>query len=449
MSTTATDLQQPHYVPHGVLAEAWACHDPMALVDGPAGTGKSRMWLERIDALARKYPGSRHFICRKTRKSITTTAQVTFENFVLPARSGIKLHKADQVYPYPNGSIIGLLGLDDTEKTKSLEADTIYINEATECAQEDVEMLIRSLRWPAMPWKQIAMDCNPDAPTHWLFKAFSEKPARVTRFVSRHKDNPYLWHQELQRWTEKALGDLFDGKKYIENLGLNTGVRLRRLLYGEWCAAEGVVYDTWDDATHVINWFRPPNEWPRYWSVDFGYTDPFCLGMWTVDPDGRLILYKHIYFTQRLVEDHAETVKQIRLELQDPAPREIICDWDAEGRATLERHLGMQTTQATKHIAEGIQAVQSRLKVQPDGLPRLLVMRDSLVEYDDNLKVTGRPTDGPGERPGYVWDQRNNRRKGELPIDKDNHFMDMERYLVAHFDLDPASMPAEHGASIW
>jgi PBSX family phage terminase large subunit len=305
-----TDLQQPHYVPHGVLAEAWACHDPLALVDGPAGTGKSRMWLERIDALARKYPGSRHFICRKTRKSITTTAQVTFENFVLPARSGIKLHKADQVYPYPNGSIIGLLGLDDTEKTKSLEADTIYINEATECAQEDVEMLIRSLRWPAMPWKQIAMDCNPDAPTHWLFKAFSEKPARITRFVSRHKDNPYLWHQELQRWTEKALGDLFDGKKYIENLGLNTGVRLRRLLYGEWCAAEGVVYDTWDDATHVINWFRPPNEWPRYWSVDFGYTDPFCLGMWTVDPDGRLILYKHIYFTQRLVEDHAETIKK-------------------------------------------------------------------------------------------------------------------------------------------
>jgi hypothetical protein len=52
-------------------------------------------------------------------------------------------------------------------------------------------------------------------------------------------------------------------------------------------------------------------------------------------------------------------------------------------------------------------------------------------------EVTGRPTDGPGERPGYVWDTRNNRRKGEVPIDKDNHFMDMERYMVAHFDLDP------------
>jgi hypothetical protein len=56
---------------------------------------------------------------------------------------------------------------------------------------------------------------------------------------------------------------------------------------------------------------------------------------------------------------------------------------------------------------------------------------------------------GPSERASYVWDTRNNRRKGEEPIDANNHFMDMERYIVAHFDLDPASLPAEHGEAIW
>jgi PBSX family phage terminase large subunit len=447
MATPVTELQQPHFVPYGVLAEAWACHDPMVLVDGPAGTGKSRMWLERVDALARKYPGSRHFICRKTRKSITTTAQVTFENFVLPSRSGIRLHKADQLYTYPNGSVIGLLGLDDTEKTKSLEADTIYINEATECTEHEIEMLLRALRWPVMPWKQLAMDCNPDAPTHWLFKAFTE--GRLRRFISRHQDNPALFDQTARVWTKF-------GEAYMRTLNLLTGVRKRRLLNGEWCSAEGVVYDNFDDAVHMVNWFRPPDEWARYWSIDFGFTDPFCAGMWAVDPDGRLYLYKHIYFTERLVEDHAETLRVMREELKDPQPREVICDWDAEGRATLERKLGMQTTPAHKRAAgvnsgilEGIEAVKSRQKIAGDGKPRIFIMRDSLIEFDEKLKTKAMPTDGPSERPGYVWDLRNNRRKGELPIDANNHFMDMERYMVAHIDLDPAAMPAEHGNAIW
>lgn len=432
--------QEPHYVPFGVLADAWACHDPLALVDGPAGTGKSRMWLERIDALARKYAGSRHYICRKTRKSITTTAQVTFENFVLRRGEGIKLHKADQLYKYPNDSVVGLLGLDDTEKTKSLEADTIYINEATECTENDMEMLMRSLRWPVMPWKQIAMDCNPDAPTHWLRLACDQ--GRIKEFPSRHEDNPTLWDRIKGAWTEA-------GRKYIAILDALTGVRHKRLRLGQWCMAEGMVYDTWDDAKHLIDWFRPPDDWPRYWSVDFGYTDPFCTGMWAKDPDGRLVLYKHIYFTQRLVEDHAKTMLEVRKDLNDPWPRDVICDWDAEGRATLERHLGMQTTPATKHIAEGIQAVQSRLKIAGDGKPRLMIMRDSLVERDPKLLEKKSISDGPAERAAYVWDLRNNRRKGETPIDKDNHFMDMERYMVANQDLDPASMPAEHGQSIW
>lgn len=440
-------IEQPHYVPYGVLADAWACHDPMVLVDGPAGTGKSRMWLERVDALARKYPGSRHYICRKTRKSITTTAQVTFENFVLRRGEGIRLHKSDQLYKYPNDSIIGLLGLDDTEKTKSLEADTVYVNEATECTQHEIEMLLRSLRWPVMPWKQLAMDCNPDAPTHWLHQGFTE--GRITRFISRHQDNPALFDQVARVWTKF-------GEAYMATLRLLTGVRKRRLLDGEWCSAEGVVYDNFDSAVHMVDWFKPPKEWPRYWSIDFGFTDPFCAGMWAVDPDGRLYLYAHIYFTERLVEDHAETLREARAELEDPLPREVICDWDAEGRATLERKLGMQTTPAHKRgkgvdsgILEGIEAVKSRQKIAGDGKPRIFIMRDSLIEFDEKLKAKALPTDGPSERASYVWDLRNNRRKGEIPIDKDNHFMDMERYMVAHLDLDPAGQPAEHGSSIW
>jgi predicted transcriptional regulator len=40
--------------------------------------------------------------------------------------------------------------------------------------------------------------------------------------------------------------------------------------------------------------------------VDFGYTNPFVMQWWAEDPDGRLYLYREIYRTRRLVEDHAK-----------------------------------------------------------------------------------------------------------------------------------------------
>lgn len=38
------------------------------------------------------------------------------------------------------------------------------------------------------------------------------------------------------------------------------------------------------------------------------------------------------------------------------------------------------------------------------------------------------------EIESYVWDTTGNRRKGEHPIDKDDHGMDCIRYLVSHVD---------------
>ncbi|NED79967.1 terminase, partial [Streptomyces sp. SID11233] len=117
------------------------------------------------------------------------------------------------------------------------------------------------------------------------------------------------------------------------------------------------------------------------------------------------IMYREIYRTQRLVEDHARDIlrlvracaqccgskreahdcqacKACRLEWTEPRPQAVICDHDAEDRATLERHLGLATTPAKKGKSTGIQAAQGRLKVAGDGRPRLMLMRSALVERD-------------------------------------------------------------------
>ncbi len=260
----------------------------------------------------------------------------------------------------------------------------------------------------------------------------------TTRLLSRHEHNPRYFDTATQNWTE-------EGYNYIEGvLGGLTGVRLARLRYGIWAAAEGTVYeDAWDRNRNVIDRFPIPLDWPRYLSLDFGYTNPFVCGWWARDPDGRLICYREIYMTKRLVEDHAKQIKHLSRWGQDggdPLPREIIADHDAEGRKTFERHTGLITMPAHKAVLEGIQAVAGEMKPAGDGKPRLMWFRDALVERDPELAAKKKPTCTIEEPDTYVWKQGLASHSKEEPVKEDDHGMDQTRYVVARFCLRPTDI---------
>src|SRR5262245_18397513 len=101
------------------------------LLAGPAGTGKSRAALEKLNLVAMQRP-IRGAIVRKVRKSLTESALVTYEKRVLSEPSSGPFMTEDQEYRYPNGSILALCGLDHPEKTKSTDCDMIFIQDATE-----------------------------------------------------------------------------------------------------------------------------------------------------------------------------------------------------------------------------------------------------------------------------------------------------------------------------
>src|SRR5690606_13451587 len=107
-----------------------------------------------------------------------------------------------------------------------------------------------------------------------------------------------------------------------------------------------------------------------------------------------------------------------------PKPRAIICDHDAGDRALLARELGMSTTAANKTVTTGIQAVQARLRPTGDGLPRLVLLRDAVVERDDELVEAKRPTSTQEEVTGYVWDTGPGKPPKETPVKEDDHGMD-------------------------
>lgn len=411
-TTFSRPVREKVYGPRGAARAAFLSKAKEVLTCGPAGTGKSRGCLEKLHLCALKYPGMRGLMVRKTRRSLTQTALVTFEKAVTDPADGVAFRTTEQEYRYPNGSIVAVAGLDKPSKVMSSEWDLIYAQEATELTEDDWESLTSRLRNGVMPYQQLLGDCNPDTPYHWLKRRCDA--GKTLLLDSRHEDNPAVTPE------------------YLATLDALSGVRYLRLRLGRWAAAEGIVYEGWDRAAHLIDPFPIPAEWPRYWAVDFGYTNPFVWQAWAEDPDGRLYRYRELYRTQRLVEDHARQIRS--LTRGEPLPQAIVCDHDAEDRATFERHVGLPTTPATKSVSPGIQAVAARLRTAGDEKPRLYLMRDALVERDPALDGAKKPACTEEEIEGYVWDTTANRRKGEQPLKKDDHGVDALRYLVAHVD---------------
>ena len=424
------------YVPRGAAKQLRYERRREVLLAGPAGTGKSRACLEKLFLAALKYPRMRGLIVRKTQSSLARSAMVTWKQKVLPEAIEAKQVRyyggsgsEPQQFQFTNGSVILLAGMDQHTKIMSTEFDMIYVCEAVELLETDWLALITRLRNGVMPYQQIIADCNPDAPTHWL-KQRSDNGITLM-LNSNHTDNPVYYTED---------GQLTDqGKPYIEGLQSMTGLMFERLYKGVWAGAEGLVYD----GIETIEPFTIPDEWERYWSIDFGSTKPFVCQFWAKNGDGVLFLYREIYMTSRISSEHATQIQGIVAPngvWLEPRPRAIITDHDANARGEMQKVLGLETKPAYKSVMEGIQAVQKRLKPDINGKPRLFIFKDpedssafnhyGLVEKDPKLVAAHQPTRTAEEVLRYVWNPQK-----DAPFKDFDHGMDAMRYVVAEVDL--------------
>ena len=407
-------------------------------------TGKSRAILEYLYMLCGLHPGIRVLIARATRASLTESALVTFETHVVPrGHAWVKnqIRRVRQSYELPNGSDIVIGGLDNTARIMSTEFDVIYVQECREIEESSWEDLTSRLRNNRLPWQQIIGDTNPDGPTHWIQER--ARAGRLHLIESRHEDNPVLYDEAKGELTES-------GAVYIGRLDNLTGVRHKRLRLGLWVGAEGLVYDLWDPAIHVIDPFEIPGEYPRYRVVDFGYTHPFACLWGFEDEDGRLYIYRQLGGVQKLTKDWAHRIHTLSAGETYAA---TVTDHALSERSDLEAHLGhgadectpgnggyVGTTPAIKDVGLGIQTVANRMKRAGDGDARVFVFKNSQVDRDPLLVEAKQPTCLEEEIPRYVWAQARSQQAGlvtlEEPVKLYDDFTDCLRYLCMHVD-DP------------
>lgn len=421
---------------------------PEVLIAGPAGTGKSRTALEKLHMICLLNPRVKCLLLRKKAVDLAGSGIATYENHVAQhalADGSVNYFGGSQreapQYRYPaNGASITVGGLDNAMKVMSTEYDVIFAQEATEFTPDDWQACTTRLRNGRLSFTQILADANPQHPTHWLKLRCESGTTRMLH--SRHEDNPRYFNADGTMTPQ--------GEQYMARLDSLTGVQRLRLRDGIWAAAEGVIYEEFQPALHLIDRFQVPVDWPRKWSFDFGFVHPFVWQDWTRDPDGKLILVREIFRTQRLVEDHARDIRRImglgplredgapgRYEgppvtgWDAKKPAVIVCDHDAEDRATLTRHLGFPTKPANKNVKDGLNASMARYRLDGRGRPRIAFMKDAVVHRDAELVQALRPASTVEELPAYVW---NDKGKDE-PKKEGDDGMDAKRYMIMEEDV--------------
>lgn len=415
----------------GSYRELFGSRDPEILLSGPAGTGKTTAALNYIYYLAHEYPGCRILIARKTRESMTESILKTWEQNVVPEGHpmlGGADRKTRSRYDIGNKSEVIISGLrqsgkDMTQKVMSTDYDFIYIPEAIELHLDEWDKLVSRKRNYKAPFQQLIADTNPSHPNHWLKKRCDAGKCRMIE--TRHQDNPAWYDHDKQEWTKNGL-------EYLSILDMMEGAQKLRLRHGRWVQAEGVVYESFDSALHVVTDFEIPKDWKRIRAIDFGYQDPFvCLWIAQDPSTKRLVVYREYVAVNKIVEDHAARIRE--LEDSGEVISFTVCDHDAGDRATIERHLKCHTHAANKkEIRMGIQGVQDQLRVREWG-PSLVFFESLKLTYDPKMEERKMPCGILNEIDSYVWDSSPLVGIKDKPVDKHNHSLDALRYGVMHF----------------
>lgn len=397
----AVERLDRRYVAHGAASEFFRCGDLEVLCESGAGTGKSYSLMQKANWVARKWPGSRQIFARQTRKSLTESVLVDWEEKVLwpghPAMTGTAKRDHRDSYTYPNGSVIVLVGLENVDRILSAQYDRIYIFQAEETTLETWEKLISRLRWGRTDYHQIIADVNPASEFHWLNQR--ALAGKMTRICYRHEDNPLWYDHQREEWTPQGLN-------YVQNvLGSLTGARRERLLNHRWVSEEGLVWDHWDNGIHLIDRKDLPDLQWYFGSFDKGLRAPGCLQVWGVDKEQRIYRVAEVYKTQQTMDWWAERVADLYTKYKmvaiacDPSEPEYINKFNDRLGYMGGRSVVRIARKADNSLITGLDMVDWALRER-----RMFFVRDSLVEgRDSSLAHRLQPCCTEEEIPSYTW----------------------------------------------
>ena len=250
--------------------------------------------------------------------------------------------------------------------------------------------------------------CNPAGPGHWFYREWickaEERNLLHLRF--RMEDNPTLSPETRQRYERTFQGAFY-----------------RRFILGEWTAADGLVYDFFDEGM-----VQPVPQGPaRRWilSCDYGTVNPTSMGLWG-EYGGVWYRVAEYYYDARQArrqqtdQEYAQRLAELA---GGRAIEAVVVDPSAASFLETLRRAGWNVRKADNEVLSGIRRTADALK-------------------NGRIVICEPCQDAIREFGSYCWDLHSGDQ--DRVRKEDDHAMDEIRYFVA-----TVVSPAERGASFY
>jgi PBSX family phage terminase large subunit len=156
------------------------------------------------------------------------------------------------------GRTVQLVGATDAKAFRRIRGATAAAAYVDEVSLLPAGFLTELLGRLSVPGAKLFGTTNPDGPAHWLKVEYIDQQAglNMRHFTFTLDDNPSL------------------DPEYVAAIKAeHKGLWFRRLILGEWVAAEGVVYDQWAPDRMVVSTLPRIDRWMAV-GLDYGTTNP-------------------------------------------------------------------------------------------------------------------------------------------------------------------------------
>lgn len=406
---------------------------------GARGGGKT--WVIRVQAMtyALKYPGIKVMIIRRSYPELRSNHIIPMQELI--GRNVARYVDVHKELTFTNGSTIQFRYCEsarDMPRYQGLEVDVLFIDEATQFAEEVFKMFLACVRGVNDFPKRVYLTFNPGGVGHgWVKRLFIDRA-----YQKGEHAGDYAFIQSLVTDNRVMLKKQ---PEYLEQLDALPPKLRAAWRFGRWDIFEGQFFEEFTVnpnpervRTHVIAPFDPPASWKRYRSYDWGYGKPFSCGWWVVDHEGRYYRILELYGCTDTPDEgvkwtNDEQFAEIaRIEREHPWLKGHKIDgvadtaiWTKEGNgvsaADAAAKFGVYFQRANKDRISGWMQVHYRLHFDDNGLPMMYVF--------DNCKAFIRTM------PLLIYDEH---KPEDLDTKGEDHVADEVRYFCM---LNPLRSP--------
>lgn len=309
------------------------------------------------------------------------------------------------------GRRVHVFGANDVQAEAKIRGGTFAGMYGDELTLLPKAFVLQGLNRLSIPGSKFFGTTNPGPSAHWLRQDFllrADEPGMNTRsFHFVLDDNPSL--------TDEIKASI---------RATNTGMFFRRFVLGEWCNAEGSVYEMFDAQRHVVDLCPMIKRWLTV-AIDYGTTAPFAAIVIGLGVDRRLYAVAEWYWDSRQrhrqltdaeysakLREFLAAVKFPGSQLYGISPERVIVDPSATSFIQQLHADHMSVMAADNSVIDGIRLVSSLL-----GSGRLLIHSSCKMLI--------------AQMQSYSWDEQAALKGEDKPVKVDDHSIDAARYGIA------------------